>query len=344
MKIVFKDLKQGKFKVLPTSQDDLWLLSQLISKGATCGSFSTRKIKISETKVEKKSYYIELLCEKSEYENNVLRISGKSISEIEDIPKGSYHTLTIDIYDELTIIQKWLKFQLDKLLESTSEMAKVLLVALDRHEVYFAKIEQDSYKLISSFEGEVSGKAFNTKEKGNFYQDIEKTILEYDSRFKLDKIVVASPAFFKDDFYKQIQDQKIKKMIVLATCSTVSESCFNEILKRDEVKTALDSFRARQELMAVEELFLEIAKDGKYAYGLIDVKTKSHDGSIIKLLISTNFIHAKRQDNSYSDIENMMINIEDCDGKVIIVDSKNDAGKKLDGISGIGAILRYKKY
>jgi protein pelota len=344
MRIVFKDLKKGIIKIIPVSQDDLWLLSQEISKGALVSGKTTRKIKISDTKVDKKTFYIELITEKAEYSNNLLRISGITRSEIDEIPKGSHHSLTIELHDELKIEQKWLKYQLDRLFESTKEKANILLVALDRQDVYFARIEQEGYKVLSSFEGEVEKKSPGVKAKGEFYKDITLKLKEYDERLKLDRIVIASPAFFKDDFMKQLNDDNLRKKITLATCSTVGDNSFDEILKRDEVKSALSEERARQEISIVDDLFEQIGKDGKFAYGYNDVNERTLSGAVLILLITTKIIETNRANETFDRLEKVMQLVEQNNGKIMIINSNNDAGKRLDGITGIGAILRYKDY
>ena len=41
-------------------------------------------------------------------------------------------------------------------------------------------------------------------------------------------------------------------------------------------------------------------------------------------------------------IDNLMKDVESKSGEIFIISIENDAGKKLKGLGGIGAILRYK--
>jgi protein pelota len=342
MKILLKDMKKGVIKVFPTSQEDLWLLGQLIGKGALASAKTTRKIKISETKTEKKTYYSTISVENAIYENDSLRISGTIVSEHDDIPKGGHHSLSISVNNDLKIEQKWLKYQVEKLEESTKQKANVLLSVLDRESVYFATMEESGYRKLSCFEGDVEKKADGAKASGGFYREIADKMRDYDTRFNFDRIVVASPAFFKDDFMKFVSDPGLKKKIILATCSSVSENAFDELMKRPEVKSALAQQRIQQEVVFVDELFVEISKDGKYCYGFEDVKERARAGAVELLLVTTGLIFSRRENGSFEELEQIMGAVEEVRGRVMIINSGNDAGKKLDGIFGIGAILRYK--
>ncbi|MFT4297800.1 MAG: mRNA surveillance protein pelota [Candidatus Woesearchaeota archaeon] len=342
MKLLLKDLKKGIVKAVPVNQDDLWLLSEVISAGALVSSKTTRKIKLSETKVEKKTYYLTILAEKISYENDVLRVSGKVESEIEDIPKGSSHSINIAVNDDIKIQQHWLNYQIEKIEDSTKDRSSILLVVLDREDVYFAKLASHGFKILSSFQGEVERKYHGASSKGNFYHDVEQKIKEYDERFSLDRIIIGSPAFFKEDFINQVKNAEIKKKMILATCSSVDESAFNELIKRDEVKQALSKERAKDEFEIVDRLFAEISKQGKCTYGFDYVREKAESGAVEVLLVTTGIIKQHRENESFEKLESLMKLVEQSNGKVIIITSSNDAGKRLDGIAGIGAILRYK--
>jgi len=342
MKIIQKDVKKGIIKVIPQHQDDLWLLSQVILAGAFASAKTTRKVKISETKVEKKTYYLKLKVEKAVYEHDVLRISGSVESENDDIPKGSAHSFSIEPNNDIKIEQEWFSYMIDKIEDATKEKAKVLLVVLDRENVYFAQMTHQGYKILSSFEGDVEKKDNDITGNGNFYSDVTKKLKDYDGRFGVDSIVVASPAFFKEDFMKQLNDDNLKKKIILATCSSVSENAFTELMKRDEVKGALKQERIREELAIVDELLTEVSKEGKCTYGFEHVKAATEAGAVDKFIITTNIIEDYREKEKFAELENLMKLVEQINGKVVIVTSSNDAGKKLDGIAGIAALLRYK--
>ena len=90
------------------------------------------------------------------------------------------------------------------------------------------------------------------------------------------------------------------------------------------------------------QLFKEISKDNLAAYGLKEVKEAVNSGAVAMLMVTDSLIQKSRQDDKYQEIEELMKVTEQIKGEVFIISSDNEAGKKLDGLGGIGAILRYK--
>ena len=113
-------------------------------------------------------------------------------------------------------------------------------------------------------------------------------------------------------------------------------------MKRPEVETALKESRIVEEMSLVEDLLKEIMKDGLAKYGLDEVDNAVNLGAVKTLLITDSFIRKTREDNAFERIENLLKKVESMKGKVIIISFEHDGGKKLDGLGGIAALLRYK--
>ena len=141
---------------------------------------------------------------------------------------------------------------------------------------------------------------------------------------------------------KDISDENIKAKIILATCSSVGENAINEVLKRPETENALKQDRIAKEYKFVEELFAEISKNNLASYGLKETKNAAIAGAVKTLLITDSFIQQKRMENKYEEIEETMKTVDTTKGDILIISSEHEAGKKLDGLGGIAAILRYK--
>ncbi len=351
MKIINRDFKKGVVKVKITNLDDLWYLSNIIEPGDLIRGKTIRKIKINKegdrkTAISKRSIFLEIKVEKIEFHkySNILRVSGKITKGPDDVSLASYHTFNLD---ENTVIglkkDNFLKYQIDRLKEASSlKQSKILICVLDREEVYFALSKQFGYQLLTSFEGEVQKKEMKTQIRNPFYSEIIKLLEKYNEQYNPNNIVVASPAFFKEDLIKQLKNQELKKKIVLATCSSVKENAINEVLKRPEVQLVLKKDRVTKEVNLVEELFKQIAVNGKSAYGLKQIRNVADAGAVEKLLITDTLIQKSRQQNTYAQIDYIMRLVDQMKGHIFIISSDHEAGKKLDGLGGVGAVLRYK--
>ena len=351
MKLIHSDFKKGEVKVKVENLDDLWYLNQIIDSRDLVKGKTLRKIKMGlegQRKQDsvKKSVFLLIEVEKLEFSktSNILRISGTVKEGPEDVPLGSYHTFSIEENSIVTIIkQNWLKFQIDKLKEASKDSkSKILICVHDREEAYFALMKKYGYNLLSEIKGNVQKKDDEQKVESTFYKDIIKQLEEYNERYELSKIIVASPAFWKEDLMKEINNGELKSKIILATCSSVGENAINEVLKRPETEEALKQDRISKEFKLVDELLAEISKNNMASYGLEETKNAAEAGAVRSLLLTDSLIQEKRQENDYNKIETIMKNVDSAKGDVVIISSEHEAGKKLNGLGGIAAILRYK--
>ena len=351
MKLLYSNLKKGEVKVLTQNLDDLWYLSTIVEPADIVQGKTLRKIKPQSTderskEAAKKPVFIKIQVEKVEFSkhSNVLRVLGVIKEAPEEIPLGEYHTFNIDDNTAITIIkEQWLKYQLDKLKEACSEKKSSLLICVhDREEAYFALFKKYGYEILSHIQGEVQKKREENIKKENFYMAIINKMGEYVERHKIKQVILASPAFWKEDLMKEMKDNELKQKIILATCSSATKNGIEEVIKRPEVREALKQERAAKEMNKVEELFTEIAKNNLAVYGLKETENASSIGAVKELLITDSFIQKSRSENFYASVEGIMKTVDKTKGEVQIISSEHEGGKKLDGLGGIAAILRFK--
>jgi protein pelota len=339
--------KQGELKVLVENPDDLWYLNNIIDPGDIISGKTLRKIKPTEQAAAvRKPVFMAVKVEKVDYSPSELRVSGKVLEGPEDVPHGSYHTFSIEQGITVTIVkQEWLRYQLDYVKEATAvKPPKVVLCVFDREEALFAKLTRDGYDVLSTLKGKVAKKAVEEKVKETFYESIVKQLEDYDKRFMLDKIILASPAFWKEELYKVLKNPELKKKTVQATCSGVDETAIAEVLKRPETQQVLAAERVSKELAKVEEVFLAIAKKGSVAYGMKEVQQAADAGAITDLLVTDKLIQQARAENTFQKLDELMKSVDRAKGKVWIISTEHEGGRKLKGLGGIGALLRYKLF
>lgn len=346
MKIIHKDLKKAEIKLQVQNKDDLWYLSHIIEPADLVSGKTIRKIKIGgkeeKQAVTKKAVWLSINIEKTEYNKDVLRVSGTVAEGPEDVPKGSHHTFNVEENTVITIVKpKWYSYQLDKLKESTQKKGKILLAVIDRDTATIALLKNYGYDILTDITGEVEKKAEDVKISTDFYADLVKILSDYVKRHGIEKILIASPGFWKEELKKKMPDELIK-ISSFATCSNTGKNGINEVLKRDEIKTVLKEERAMQETQMVEKLLEAIAKNTPNVYGLSEVKKAAEMGAIEILLVCDSLLIKMKDEGKYSEIDNIMKLAEDTKAKVMLVSSEHEGGKKLEGLGGIGAILRYE--
>jgi len=348
MDIISQNFKTGIVKLKVSDVDDLWYLSHLIDPGDFVKGKTTRKIRIGEdenAKVTKKTMTLLIEAENIDFgkAGDTLRINGKVKEGPEEVPKDSYHSLSLEKGSEFTITKvNWRAYQKQKLKEASEKKYNYLLCVFDREEAIFALTQKFGYKVLVKITGEVPKKTKTVEIKSDFYEEIIKALDVYAGRYNPENIIIASPAFYKEDLLKKIKSPELRKKIVLATTTSVNENSLDEVLKRPELAQTLQSSRSREEQILMDELLAEINKNNLASYGLAAVQKAVEAGAVKMLLISDEFIFKQRESAKYDQVDEMMKTIDALQGEIHILSSENEAGKKLNGLGGIAVILRYK--
>ncbi len=341
MRIIKKNMKLGEMTLACDSKEDLWYLSTIIDEGDSVAARTVRKVKATEEgDAIKIPVFAIIKADECELTGDELRVAGIIIGGSEELTRGSHHSIKLRLHEEITIRKEWLRHQLEKVDEACAGgPAQVLIVVHDREEAFIAKMTRTGYDILVHLEGEPIKK--DNPSGKDFYLEIKKVLEQYDERYKPTRIILASPAFFKEDLAKALS-KEMKSRLIYATIGSVGKNGIDETLKRDETKTALLAHKSADELRIVEELLKEISKDGNYAYGIRQTKTAIESGAVKILLVCERLIKEKRAAKKYIEIDTMMKDVDRMEGDIRIISEDNDGGRKLWGLGGIGAILRYK--
>lgn len=348
MKLTKTDWKNGRLDLEVTSPEDLWSLSQVIEPRDTVTARTMRKLKIGADddktgSVVKKPVTLTLEVTKVQLEQDSLRLLGTVTRGPEDVPLGTHHTISIEIRTRFTLIKRqWLRFQQERIIESAKEKGPGIIICIhDREEAIIAQSSPENYKILTRLKGQVQKKQIEQASK-DFYEEIIKVLTEYDERKKPSHIIIASPGFWREEMVKRLRGTEIAKKVIQATCSSVSVPAINEVLARPETRSALEQDRITKESRAVEELLSAISTESAATYGPKHCQDASSVGAVETLLITDGYLTKKKEEGDFEKTERAFKDTENAKGKILIIASSHDAGKKLDGLGGIGAVLRYK--
>ncbi|MEW6070583.1 MAG: mRNA surveillance protein Pelota, partial [Candidatus Thermoplasmatota archaeon] len=109
----------------------------------------------------------------------------------------------------------------------------------------------------------------------------------------------------------------------------------NEVLKKGFSVRVLQEARIVFETQLVEKLFEELTKNGNFAYGEKEVKTALEHGAVETLMVTDRFVRSGKA-------EEFIKLAEAIKAKSTIISTVHDAGKKLESLGGVGALLRYR--
>ena len=345
MKIKSLNRKNGKVSLRIDSPEDLWHLRKVVEKNDVVSGKSSYKQKIgNETERQKsvrKTITISIKVSKISFDKFSLRVQGKvESSSLEEVSQNEFHSIEISPGEEITICKRWKQYQIDilKEAEKNSKIPKAIICSLDDSEANLGEITSSGVSSYFSMDLELTKKRYASSKKDNLLELAKKVISEVKEK-KVEILIIASPLFWKDELRKRILtiEPSLKNKILTETVSTGSTKAFKELLTKDSFgKVIAEAYYIKEE-KEIENLLSEIAlNSGKSEYGFDRVENISLSGAIQTLLVSENLLS-----ENFVKISKIIDNVEKSGGKIIIFESKKEAGKRLDGLGGIAAILRY---
>ncbi len=345
MKVVEEKLKTGKdgkvegeVKLVPESLDDLWHLKYMIEPGDVVFSL-TKRVSESSDKLrsdkEMVTVRLGVEVEKVEFHRfaNRLRISGKIVGGVED---SGYHTLNISVGKELSLIKRWKKEQLERLESAVkaSSQPEVAVLTIEEGDAVIGVLRQwgieEVFSIRKSYGKESSARL-------EFFSEVLSALKNLEFKY----LVIAGPGFTKDDFYEFLKEKEpeIAKKSVTADVSSIGVRGFVEVLKRGVISRIVKDVRLAEEARYIDELLERIAKGERVAYGIDEVKKACDYGAVEVLLVADEFL---REEREKWDVDSLLERVENSRGKVVILSTEFEPGKRLMALGGIAALLRFE--
>jgi len=346
MKIIHKDLDHNKIKLMAETLDDIWHLSNVIQPNDLVLAVTFRTDdqptdKVRTKKSSKKRMKLGVRVEQVKFHefSDRLRIHGIIEEGPQDL--GSYHTFNVTAYnnDKLTIVkEEWKKHELQRLDEAVKQTSQsfVLFVSLDNDEATIAVLRQSGVQWITDIASHQSGKQYESENKEKqYFGDIVKIIKE--KMTEETTLVIVGPGFTRDhliafgrDKYPSLFDGCLSYATGNAGMNGVHEA-----MKSGVVEHIAKENRVVRETKIVDTVFQEIKKDGLVAYGFDHVHRAIDASAVETLVITDSLVRTKRGDKLVQEADNRQSDF-------IIINTMHDAGKKLEGLGGIAALLRFK--
>lgn len=346
MKVIFKDLKHGEIKLMPENLDDIWHLYNVVEEGdlvrtVTFRTDEQKDDKIRSKKAEKKRMKVGIRVSEVKFHEftDRLRIHGTIEEGPQDL--GYFHTLNIDAdkMDKLSIIkEQWKDHQLQRIDEAVklSKQAILTFVSLDDDNATIAVLRQSGVQWITDIDSKRSGKMYESKDtESEYFGEIISVVRT--NKTKDSTLVIVGPGFTKEHFVKhgkEKEPQLFEKFIVHGTGDSGMNGV-QEAIKTRIIEQVTKENRVVFETSLVEKLFEEIKKDGLATYGEKEVKNALINGAVERLLIIDVLV---RQEKG----EELLRLAKQNNSEFTIINTMHESGKKIEGIGGVGALLRFK--
>ena len=344
MKILKVNAKSKTLKVVPETKDDLWHLERVIEKQDLVSGSTDRKIKGDEGRDSKRvKLFVKLEVENVEFHETTgnLRINGIILGgkPEEFIEMKSHQSIDVQTGQDIEIIKHiWGKHHIERLekAKKATHKSPVLLIAMDDENASFAIMKEFKMEPRVVIKSGKKGKMFDEDlgSEENYFKQVFDKIQEYEP----DEVVIAGPGFTRSKFGKYVDNKKFKGKIFYESCNSVGVTGLNELLKTGILDKIVEETQISKEAKLVEKIFEELGKDSKLVvYGLEEVRNAVAMHAVSDLLVLDKILISKRDE-----LEEIMKNTELGKANVNIISSENEAGKKLESITGLAAILRFR--
>jgi len=347
VRVVSKDPQGQEVRLVPETLDDLWHLTHLIEKGdtVTAWTFRTKDIKddkIRGEKVAKVRVELQIRVEEIEFAlfADRLRVRGPIVGGTQDM--GAYHTFTFEADGQNDLkIRKEAGFRphhWDRLNEAVAAAKRplVTILSIDDEEATIAVLRQYGVQLHANIRGPPGGKMYRTdaSTEGYFGETLAalKRVRASDS-----PLVVVGPGFTRESFLEFVRQRDPAWIGQLVTEGTGQSGMVGvqEALKRGIIERIQKDQQVAADTQLVEEIFAEIAQDGAVGYGAPEVETLLNAGAVKLLVLSDELLRTPIG-------EGLLDLARRTNSKSHIVATTHEAGKKLQGLGGAAALLRYK--
>jgi len=354
VKIIGKNLRQGFVKVVPSFDDDLWHLYNVVYKGDEVYAYSSRAVKTDQEysrpkSAERVSAFMGVMVESVAWDKFLgkLRVHGTIIHAPEIMPTGAHHTLNIALNQPVTIVKKqWPKHLLDRLFRASKTEKAMIIIAID--DEGFAVAETKQYGVDVKVEERVKlpGKLEADKRLAATKDYFKRAVSSLRQLWSPNHspIVIVGVGFVKGDFVKFLADEAkdISKSVVdVKSVNNGGISGIYEALRSGVLLKAAKQLRIVDETEVIEEVMKRLGKgEVNITYGLEAVENAVSMGAVERLVLADTLLREADEDQRLH-LEKLMREAEQRRGSITVVSTEHEAGEKLLALTGIAALLRF---
>ena len=342
MKVLHQDTRTGEIKLLLESMDDLWHLKNIVVPADLVWADTHRRKeeksdKIRVERAEKRRMRLGIRIDKVEFQDyqDKLRILGVIEEGPQDI--GQHHTLLLGPGDKLSIFKsKWKKHELDRIMSAVRDASRpsIYFVSMDETEAAVFVMSQFSLKELGNITLTGTGKMYESKtDAKSYFEEIANILI---ASIDMEPIVILGPGFAKERFIaflKEKHPEMAKRTTALSSGQSGATGVY-EVIKKGLGGKIVKDTRLVIETNLIEDLLARISRGDPVTYGPKQVEKAAKAGAVEVLLITEERVRIPLGEKLMKTIENM-------GGRVEILSTNHDAGKRLESLGGYAAILRY---
>jgi len=282
-----------------------------------------------------------------------LRIKGIiSNASSELVPRGSHHSLTIGIGDNITIEKKrdWLPYE-KNIIHRFSDASLYLLVAVDIQECAVAKLSGTHLGIVPNIYSGQSGKRYHvqtskTGEPEQFFDEIIKVIKSQlsaeDIEITTDKVIIFGPGETKKRLYNFLvrKDKNLSNLAsVIEGIDVAGEDGILLFVRSPRMKEVMENSKISTVLSLLDEIMIFVSRgENRFAMGFADVAKAAAMRAVESVIFSSSIFGTVEED----ELVKLLNTIESQGASAFAIDSSTDIGMRVSSLGGIVSVLRYQ--
>lgn len=368
MKLLKKQISakdgSGYVSLLPNTPEDLWHTFNLLQNGDRVRCTTLRKVsKESSTgSVTSSKVRMNLTIEVTRVEffkdSLEVRISGPNSAESAHVRMGAFHTLTLELDRQFSIEKDcWDQIFLDRIDEACNpergaEIACVVMSGGLAHVcLVTGSVTVTKARIDTNIPKKRTGSSAHPKAVTKFYDAVYRAILTHVPFDKIKCVLLGSPGFQKDDFFKYMLAESVRRddrllienkgKFVLCHSSSGHKHAIEDLFLDPSIMSRVTETKLCKEIEVLNKFMrlLDTNPDKAY-YGYFHVQKANEELAVDSLLISDELFRS-------SDIKErrkyvtLVESVRERGGTVYIFSTMHISGQQLQQVSGVAAILRY---
>jgi protein pelota len=361
--MIVKEVKGSAGKayfLIPQDPDDLFSVRRILSPEDLVIASTTRVIRQEKEfsrpdRGERISVKVWLRVDSLGFDKMVDRLRIKGIisnASSELVPRGSYHSLTIGIGDNITIEKKrdWLPYE-KNIIHRFSDASLYLLVAVDLQECAVAKLSGTHLGIVPNIYSGQSGKRYRvqtskTGEPEQFFDEIinilKSQLSAEDIEHTTDKVIIFGPGETKKRLYNFLA-RKEKNLSNLASViegiDVAGEDGILLFVRSPRMKEVMENSKISTVLSLLDEIMIFVSRgENRFAMGFSDVAKAAAMRAVESVIFSSSIFGTVEED----ELVKLLNTIESQGASTFAIDSSTDIGMRVSSLGGIVSVLRYQ--
>lgn len=344
------DKNGGDVLVIPEDKDDLWAVYNVVAKGDEVEMLTTRNVKMPNGSSTRKTVKLRIKVESVEFtaSEEAMRIKGRTVTQNEDVPQGSYHTAELKLKEKVKIYKDdWDQVALDTIHKACSveEKAEVGAVVLEEGVAHICLVTDNMTVMRTKIEKSIPKKrrgdsSAHDKALNRFLDMTAESLLRNLDLDKLKAVLIISPGTTGQQLVDRIDDHKDK--FVVAHASTGYLQGLDEALRSPELQKQLANTKFQRNVALFDEFSRLLNEDTDKAwYGDEEVAKAADIPGAVRTLMITDSLFKNDDVQKRRNYIELVEKVQENGGDVVNFSSLHETGEQLNQLTGIAVILNY---